>query len=65
MKKVLSLAAALSVTASVAFAGGPVVTPVEPQPEVLPAAASSSGGGLLPILLGVAVIAAIAGGDGS
>ena len=64
MKNVLSLAAALSVTASVAFAGGPVVVADEPEVEVVQTT-SSSKGALLPILLGVVVIAAVAGGDGS
>ncbi len=64
MKKALSLAAILSLTASVAFAGGPVVVVDEGEPEVVTQNKSSSGM-ILPLLLGAAVIAAVAGGDGS
>lgn len=60
MKKSLILAAALSVSASAAFAGGPVVIADEGEPEAMVVKKSGSGN-LLPILLGVAVIAAVAG----
>lgn len=59
MKKSLILAAALSVSASVAFAGGPVVVPDEGEPQVV--VGPSGSGKLLPLLLGIAVIAAVAG----
>jgi hypothetical protein len=57
MKKI-ALAAALSVAASTAFAGG-VVEPVM-EPEVVKAATTSSSGGvLIPLLLLVIVAAAV------
>ncbi|NPD15403.1 hypothetical protein HOY34_09345 [Xinfangfangia sp. D13-10-4-6] len=57
MKKI-ALAAALSVAASSAFAGG-VVEP-RMDPEVVKASTSSSGGVLVPLLLLVVVAAAVA-----
>ncbi|MBP9183948.1 MAG: hypothetical protein KBF78_12505 [Fuscovulum sp.] len=63
MKKTLALAAALTLTASVAFAGGPVV--IQDDPEVIVTQKKSGSGMLLPLILGVAVIAAVAGGDGT
>jgi hypothetical protein len=60
MKKSLILAAALSMSASVAFAGGPVVVPDEGEPEVITQKKSGSGA-ILPIVLGIAVLAAVAG----
>ncbi len=60
MKKALILATALSFSASVAFAGGPVVVPDEGQPDVISNGKPKSGA-LLPVLLGVLVIAAVAG----
>ena len=57
MKK-LALAAALTVAASTAFAGG-VVEPVM-EPEVVEAATSSSAGGIIVPLLLLLVIAAAA-----
>ncbi len=59
MKKALILATALSFSASVAFAGGPVVVPADGEPEVV--IGKSGSGKLLPLLLGVLVIAAVAG----
>ena len=57
MKKI-ALAAALSVAATTAFAGG-VVEPVM-EPEVVAAATTSSSGGILiPLLLRVIVAAAV------
>ena len=57
MKKI-ALAAALSVAATTAFAGG-MSEPVM-EPAVVEAGTSSSGGIILPLLLIVAVAAAIA-----
>ena len=57
MKKI-ALAAALSVAATTAFAGG-MAEPVM-EPAVVEAGTSSSGGIVLPLLLLVAVAAAIA-----
>ena len=57
MKKI-ALAAALSVAATTAFAGG-MAEPVM-EPAVVEAGTSSSGGIILPLLLIVAVAAAIA-----
>ena len=51
MMKSVILAAALSMSASVAFAGGPVVIQEEGEPEVIVTKPRS--GALLPILLGV------------
>ncbi|MBK6465779.1 MAG: hypothetical protein IPL38_03370 [Rhodobacter sp.] len=63
MKKSLALAAALSLSASVAFAGGPIVIQDEGEPEVIVQKPRS--GAALPILLGVLVFAAVAGGNGT
>lgn len=57
MKKI-ALAAALSVAATTAFAGG-MAEPVM-EPAVVEAGASSSGGIILPLLLLVAVAAVVA-----
>ncbi len=57
MKKI-ALAAALSVAATTAFAGG-MAEPVM-EPAVVEAGTSSSGGMILPLLLLVAVAAAVA-----
>ena len=57
MKKI-ALAAALSLAASTAFAGG-VVEP-RMEPEVVEASTSSSGGVLVPLLLLAVVAAAVA-----
>jgi hypothetical protein len=59
MKKALILATALSLSASVAFAGGPVVVPDEGEPTVVVNKPKS--GILLPVVLGALVIAAVAG----
>lgn len=57
MKKI-ALAAALSVAASTAFAGG-MVEPVM-EPEVVEAATSSSSAGILVPLLLLVIVAAVA-----
>lgn len=60
MKKAMILAAAMSFSSSVAFAGGPIVVPDEGEPVVIETKKSGSGM-LLPLILGVAVLAAVAG----
>lgn len=63
MKKLLAplLAVSLALSASTAFAGGPVVIE-EGQPEVIAEAPRS--GWILPVIVGLVVICAIAcGGD--
>ncbi|MBE0552703.1 MAG: hypothetical protein IH625_03330 [Rhodobacteraceae bacterium] len=63
MKKI-ALAAALSLAATTAFAGG-VAEPVM-EPEVVEAATSSSSGGIIvPLLLLLVIAAAIASSSGS
>ena len=59
MKKI-ALAAALSVAASTAFAGGTVEPTMVPDAIVTPVAAGSSSGGLLIPLLLLLVLAAAA-----
>ncbi len=63
MKKALVLAAALTVTASVASAGGPVIIEGERPVEVVTEKPRS--GMFLPLLLGAVIIAAAASGSGS
>ncbi len=76
MNKVLVAVAALSMSASVAFAGGPLKVADEAEPEVIIAetgssgsagsAASSAGGGAAAAaLLAALALAALAGGDGT
>jgi hypothetical protein len=57
------LATTLAFTASTAFAGGPVVAVEEGQPEVVEEAPRS--GWILPLVVGLIVICAIACGDDS
>ncbi|WP_431300917.1 hypothetical protein [Tabrizicola sp. BL-A-41-H6] len=65
MKSLLASALALSIAfAPAAFAGGPVVIEEEGQPEVI-AEKPASSIGILPILLGVVVLCAIACGNGN
>lgn len=65
MKSLLASALALSIAfAPAAFAGGPVVIEEEGQPVVI-AEKPASSIGILPILLGVVVLCAIACGGGS
>lgn len=59
MKK-LALAAALSVTASTAFAGGLAEPVMEPEVVVEETTSSSSGGMVVPLLLLLVVAAAAA-----
>jgi hypothetical protein len=78
MNKVLVAVAALSMSASVAFAGGPEKIEEEAEPEVIIAETGSSGsagsaassagagaGGVAAALFAAALLAALAGGDGT
>ncbi|MBE2276639.1 MAG: hypothetical protein IAE87_10110 [Rhodobacteraceae bacterium] len=65
MKKVLATALALSLAGSAAFAGGPVVVAVEPDPVVVPAAVPTSSSGLVVAGLGLVLLCAIACGSDS
>jgi len=61
MKKITALVLAGSLASSVAFAGGPVIIPVEPEPVVVVGPTSSINGGIVvPLLLLLLVGAAIA-----
>ena len=62
MKK-FALAAALTLAASTAFAGGMAQPVVEPAPVVAETTQSSSAGGLVVPLLLLLVVAAIAAGN--
>jgi hypothetical protein len=64
MKKISALALAASLAASTAFAGGPVIIPVEPEPVVVVGPTSSINGGIVvPLLLLLLVGAAVAAND--
>ena len=65
MKKVMSAAVALSLVGSAAFAGGPVVVVEEDTPVVVTERTSSTGGVLVPVLIGAAVLCAVARGSDS
>ncbi|NPD15389.1 hypothetical protein HOY34_09275 [Xinfangfangia sp. D13-10-4-6] len=65
MKKVMSAAVALSLVGSAAFAGGPVVVVDEVEPVVVTERTSSTGGVLVPVLIGAAVLCAVACGSDS
>ncbi|MEZ5799113.1 MAG: hypothetical protein R3D63_17550 [Paracoccaceae bacterium] len=66
MKKAFVVAAALTLSGSVAFAGGPVVIQDEGEPvAIVTQDSSSSGGAMLPLILGVLVVGAVAGGSGT
>ena len=60
MKKITSfvLAASLALSASTAFAGGPVVVEEEGQPEVV--AESPRSGWIVPVVVGLIIVCAIA-----
>ena len=64
MKKITSfvLAASLAFSAPVAFAGGPVVIEEEGQPEVI--ADSPRSGWIVPVVVGLVIICAIACDNG-
>ncbi|VDC23521.1 hypothetical protein XINFAN_01086 [Pseudogemmobacter humi] len=65
MNKVMTAAVALSLMGSAAFAGGPVVIVEEVEPVVVTERASTSGGVLIPLLIGAAVLCAVACGSDS
>ena len=59
MKKITALALAASLSATAAFAGGPVVVPAVPKPAVAPAPTSSINAAIVvPLLLLVVLLAA-------
>jgi hypothetical protein len=60
MKKISALVLAASLASTAAYAGGPVVVPVEPAPAVVAPASSISAGIVIPLLLLVALAAAVA-----
>lgn len=62
MKKVMTAAVALSLVGSAAFAGGPVVVVDDVEPVVVTERTSSTGGVLVPLLIGAAVLCAVACG---
>ncbi len=69
MSKITSFVAVLGLLASVsvAQAGGkaePIIEP-DPQPEIVAAAPVSSGGGMLPALLGIVLLGGLAAIGGS
>lgn len=59
MKEIISPMLALALTASAAFAGGPVVVEEEPVVE----AASPRSGWIVPVVVGLVVLCAIACGN--
>ena len=62
MKKIASTVLALSLAlTSTAFAGGPVVVAEEAQPEVV--AESPRSGWIVPVIIGLVVVCAIACGN--
>ncbi len=61
MKEVVSPILALALTASAAFAGGPVVVTEEPAVEV--EAAQPRSGWIVPVIIGGIILCAIACGD--
>jgi hypothetical protein len=61
MKKLTALVMALTLGTSAAMAGGPVVVVEEGQPEVV--AESPRSGWILPVIVGLVVICAIACGS--
>ncbi|MBJ2151145.1 MULTISPECIES: hypothetical protein [Paracoccaceae] len=65
MKKVMTAAVALSLVGSAAFAGGPVVVVDDVEPVVVTERTSSTGGVLVPLLIGAAVLCAVACGSDS
>jgi hypothetical protein len=60
MKKIATIALALGLTASTAFAGGYSAPVVEAEPVVVEGSSSSNAGLLIPALLVVGLIAAAA-----
>lgn len=62
MKKISALVLAATLASTAAFAGGPVMVPMEPAPVVVapPPASSISAGIIVPLLLLIAIAAAVA-----
>ena len=62
MKKISALVLAATLASTAAFAGGPVMVPVEPAPVMVPAAPASSisAGIVIPLLLLIVIAAAVA-----
>ena len=62
MKKISALVLAATLASTAAFAGGPVMAPVEPAPVVTPPppASSISAGIIVPLILLIAIAAAVA-----
>lgn len=60
MKKLTALVLGLSMASTAAFAGGPVVVPMDMEPVVVVAPTSSLSGGLVVPLLLLALLAAAA-----
>ncbi len=63
MKKLIAQVLALSVGASAAFAGGPVIIAEEGQPEVIAERPASSIGILPLLLIPIILCVALCGGD--
>ncbi|WP_415182234.1 hypothetical protein [Phaeovulum sp.] len=63
MKNIVSIALALGLTASTAFAGGYSAPVVEAEPVVVEGSSSSNPGLLVPALLILAVAVAVASND--
>ncbi|MDQ2065139.1 hypothetical protein Q9295_02035 [Xinfangfangia sp. CPCC 101601] len=63
MNKAFILASALSVSASAAFAGGPVI--IHDDAPVVVVEEKPRSGSFLPLLLGVVIIGAVVAGNGS
>jgi hypothetical protein len=63
MKKLIAQVLALTVGASAAFAGGPVVIAEEGQPEVIAEKPASSAGILPLLLIPIILCVALCGGD--
>ena len=61
MKKITALVMAMTLGTSAAMAGGPVVVVEEGQPEVV--AESPRSGWILPVVVGLVVLCAIACGN--
>ena len=60
MKKISALVLAASLASTAAYAGGPVVAPMAPEPAMAPAPTSSVSASLVvPLLLLVAIAAAM------
>ena len=65
MKKFAAIALVASLASTAAFAGGPVVVVEEDTPVVVTERTSSTGGVLVPVLIGAPVLCAVACGSDS